>query len=76
MHVMFEWPRSLPLLLVLALGVFCVESAPATTQTSAIFQALDTSSPVTYFLADGAGRTGFRRGDAELATWALRAWQQ
>ena len=39
-------------------------------------QALDTSEPVPYFIADGIGRTGYRPGDRELAGWALAAWQR
>jgi hypothetical protein len=37
---------------------------------------LDASSPITYFIADGAGRTGYRPSDRQLAEWALRAWQR
>jgi hypothetical protein len=37
---------------------------------------LDARDPVTYFIADGSGRTGFRAGDRELARWALEAWQR
>jgi hypothetical protein len=33
-------------------------------------------SPITYFIADGAGKTGFRPADPELARWALAAWQR
>jgi hypothetical protein len=39
-------------------------------------QALDASQPVPYFIADGAGRAGFRSGDLELANWALASWQR
>ena len=39
-------------------------------------QALDSSQPVPYFIADGVGRTGYRPGDRELANWALAAWQR
>ena len=31
---------------------------------------------IPYFVADGTGRTGYRAGDRELATWALAAWQR
>jgi len=34
------------------------------------------SRPVPYFIADGKGRTGFRRTDTELARWALEDWQR
>jgi hypothetical protein len=37
---------------------------------------LDARDPITYFIADGSGRTGFRAGDRELARWALEAWQR
>ena len=39
-------------------------------------QALDASQPIPYFIADGIGRTGYRPGDRELASWALAAWQR
>jgi hypothetical protein len=39
-------------------------------------QPLDASQPVPYFIADGLGRTGYRPGDRELASWALAAWQR
>lgn len=32
--------------------------------------------PVTYFIADGSGRSGYRTSDRELALWALQAWQR
>jgi hypothetical protein len=39
-------------------------------------QPLDTSEPIPYYIADGAGRAGFRAADRELAAWALAAWQR
>lgn len=39
-------------------------------------QPLDTSEPIPYYIADGAGRAGFRPGDRELAGWAIAAWQR
>jgi len=39
-------------------------------------QALDAKSPITYFIADGRGKPGFRSTDRELAQWALQAWQR
>jgi hypothetical protein len=38
--------------------------------------ALDAKDPITYFIADGGGRTGYRSSDRELALWALQAWQR
>ena len=37
---------------------------------------LDAKDPITYFIADGGGRTGYRSSDRELALWALQAWQR
>jgi hypothetical protein len=37
---------------------------------------LDAKTPITYFIADGAGRTGYYPADRELALWALQAWQR
>lgn len=37
---------------------------------------LDPSKPITYFVADGTGRAGYRVGDRELARWALDAWRR
>jgi hypothetical protein len=31
---------------------------------------------VTYFIAEGEPKSGFRKTDVELATWALRAWEK
>ena len=39
-------------------------------------QPLDASQPIPYFIADGAGRPGFRATDRELAGWAMAAWQR
>ncbi len=37
---------------------------------------LDAKDPITYYIADGSGRTGYRSSDRELALWALQAWQR
>jgi len=36
----------------------------------------DAKNRVTYFIADGNARTGYRSSDGELAKWALEAWQR
>jgi matrixin len=33
-------------------------------------------SSITYFVADGSGKPGYRSSDRELARWALEAWQR
>jgi hypothetical protein len=37
---------------------------------------LDAKDPITYFIADGNGKTGYRSSDRELAQWALEAWRR
>jgi hypothetical protein len=39
-------------------------------------QPIDGSDTIPYFIADGRGKAGFRATDAELARWALEAWQK
>jgi hypothetical protein len=39
-------------------------------------QALDATRPITYFIANGNERTGFRPTDRQLAVWAFDAWQR
>ena len=36
----------------------------------------DAQDPVTYYIAEGDKRTGYRPGDRELALWAFQAWQR
>jgi len=44
--------------------------------SQAIPAPFEISRPVPYFIADGKGKTGFRRTDTELARWALEDWQR
>jgi hypothetical protein len=37
---------------------------------------LDAKLPITYFISDGSGQTGYQSSDQELARWALEAWQR
>jgi hypothetical protein len=55
-------------------GVLNVPASPRqSTQEPA---ALDASHPITYFIADGSGRAGYRESDRELAQWAFASWQR
>jgi hypothetical protein len=45
-------------------------------QQPAVPGALDAKGPITYFIADGSERTGFRPPDRQLALWAMQAWQR
>ena len=42
----------------------------------AALRALDSNHPITYFIADGSGKPGYRSSDRELALWALQAWKK
>src|SRR5580700_10523304 len=39
-------------------------------------RALDATTAIPAFIADGTGKIGFRSSDRELARWALDAWQR
>jgi hypothetical protein len=40
----------------------------------ALLATLETSAPLTYFIATGSTASGYRAADRDLATWALQAW--
>jgi hypothetical protein len=72
-------PQSIPSLATAAalgaiLGVFSLARASA--PQSAGPRALDVTHAVTYFIAEGSERTGFRPADRQLAIWALDAWRR
>jgi hypothetical protein len=62
-------PERLALLLLLACG-------SARAQEIATIVPLDASGPITYHIAAGEDGSSYRDGDAELALWALRAWER
>ena len=62
--------------LALAAVVVAFGAAPPDARQSASLGRLDATSPIGYFVSDGAARTGFRSGDRQLALWALEAWQR
>jgi hypothetical protein len=37
---------------------------------------LDPTGHISYFIADGIPRSGYRLGDDDLATWALQEWER
>lgn len=41
-----------------------------------VLNPLDAKGRVTYFIADGFAGSAFRPGDRDLATWALKQWEQ
>ena len=51
-------------------------SIASNSRQSAVDGATAPAEAIPYFVADGTGRTGYRAGDRELATWALAAWQR
>jgi hypothetical protein len=59
------------LVLILTLSTFRISG-----QQLAALRPLDASQPITYFIADGSGKTGYRSSDRELAQWALESWQR
>jgi hypothetical protein len=61
---------------ILCLSIIVLETHRAGAQLSAMPQAHDEKSPISYFIADGNGKPGYRSSDRELARWALQAWQR
>jgi hypothetical protein len=58
-----------------------VVAAAAIAATTGFAQTLAPLQPlargrVPYFIAEGEPKSGFRKTDVELATWALRAWEK
>ena len=53
-----------------------LSTVPTSGRQSSMPRALDAKNPITYFIAEGSGQTGYRSSDRELALWALEAWQR
>jgi len=53
-----------------------LSTVPTSGGQSSMPRALDAKNPITYFIAEGSGQTGYRSSDRELAQWALEAWQR
>lgn len=68
-------PATVAVALAAVLGVVSAMRASAPPQ-SAGPRALDVTHPVTYFIAAGNERDGFRPSDRQLALWALEAWRR
>jgi hypothetical protein len=65
-------PIGIPALAAVAFGVaFGAFGAQAPALTT-----LDTTTPITYFIADGTGLPGYRSSDRQLAVWAFEAWDR
>jgi len=56
--------------------IIALNIARASSWQSTTPKALAAKDPITYFIAEGRGQTGYRSSDRELALWALEAWQR
>ena len=59
---------------VLSVSLLCVALVGA--QRPPEPRPLHLKGPLTYFIADGRGQTGYLSTDRQLAQWALEAWQR
>ena len=55
---------------------FALTTARIRTRQSGATRVQQSQDSLSYFIADGSGRTGVRPGDRELALWAFQAWQR
>jgi hypothetical protein len=75
------WPgRTGTLLRVLALTVLGIlgyrSVSHAQRGPDPNWEPLDPRGHISYFIADGIPRSGYRPGDDDLATWALQEWER
>ncbi len=56
--------------------IIALSTVRASGWQSTMPRALDAREPITYFISEGRGQTGYRSSDRELALWALEAWQR
>jgi hypothetical protein len=68
--------RIAAVMIVLILFLIALNTDQASGRQSTMPRTLDAKDPITYFIADGNGQTGYRSSDRELALWALEAWQR
>ena len=56
--------------------IIAIGAVRSNARQAAAPRTLDATSPITYFIADGTGQTGFRPPDRQLAQWAFEAWER
>ena len=61
---------------ILIFSIIALNTVRVSGRQSTVPRTLDAKDPITYFIADGSGQTGYRSSDRELALWALKAWQR
>ena len=63
---------------IFCVGAVAIAAGTLSAPVAASFQddpwRLDTSEPITYFIAQGPAESGFKESDRALAEWALEAW--
>lgn len=62
--------------IIVGLSIFLLGTSRGATKKLPTLQALNSRSPVSYYIADGNGKPGYHASDRELARWALEAWQR
>jgi hypothetical protein len=58
------------------IGIAAWWYSPASAQKPTTLAPLDSSSEITYFIAEGTDESRFTEADKDLAIWALEAWSQ
>lgn len=68
--------RTAPVALFFGLACLVLVGFSAFAWHSRTPQSLNQGASVSFFIADGSGKTGYHSSDPELARWALDAWQK
>jgi len=62
--------------MICTVAIFVPTAISAQAQQPEPLRTLDAKAPITYFIADGSGKPGYRSSDRQLALWALQAWER
>src|SRR5215471_13548389 len=69
-------PTIVAVLIIFALALRTARTGTRQSSAPSAARTPESKDAVTFYIAGGAGSTGFRPGDRELALWAFQAWQR
>jgi hypothetical protein len=63
-------------LIILAFALVSARIRGRQVSDASVARSVESKDPVTYFIAEGNRKTGYRPADHQLALWAFQAWQR